>query len=127
MNIKKRHWLLTTYLIFSISILSIMFFMLRFKVAGSAIEFTHKFPNVPQWVYYALRLDILLHIVSLIALFRWKKWGFYGAVAACIVSVIINLIMDGEIGEDLLGLLGIAILYGVLQIGGERKGWVQLE
>jgi hypothetical protein len=34
---------------------------------------------------------------------------------------------EEKIGSSLLGLVGIAILYGVLQIGKKNKEWPQLE
>jgi hypothetical protein len=39
----------------------------------------------------------------------------------------LNLAIGVSIPQAIMGLAGIAILYGVLQIGGENKGWAQLE
>ena len=69
----------------------------------------------------------ILNIVCAVALFQWKKWGFFGFVATSILALGLNLTIGLNIFQVILGLAGIAILYGVLQIGNERKGWTQLE
>jgi hypothetical protein len=56
-----------------------------------------------------------------------KKWGFWGFIASSIVALFVNLSIGMGIGQSLLGLVGIALLYGVLHIGKENKGWPQLE
>jgi hypothetical protein len=75
----------------------------------------------------------VLIIVCLIALFLWIKWGFYGYAAITIVASITNMMLNivnkaamTGVLHLIAGLCGIAILYGVLQIGGEHKGWNQL-
>lgn len=127
MKAKQRHWLLSVYLLLSIITLLIMVFILQFHTAAFTVASLQKFPKTPKWIYPTLRFVYLVHIMSLIALFRWKKWGFFGAVVACIISVILNFIISGEIVGSLLGLTSIAVLYGVLQIGGKWKGWTQLD
>jgi hypothetical protein len=39
----------------------------------------------------------------------------------------VNLTIGVNIAQGILGLAGVAILYGVLHIGNEKKGWTQLE
>ena len=53
--------------------------------------------------------------------------GFFGALATSIVTFVINLMVGLNIVQAILGLTGFAILYGVLHIGEERKGWTQLD
>jgi hypothetical protein len=43
------------------------------------------------------------------------------------LAIIINLALGLGIFQSAVGLIGIAVLYGVLQIGKENKGWPQLE
>ncbi|KAB0664032.1 hypothetical protein F6V25_14590 [Oryzomonas japonica] len=124
---KKRHWLLSIYIVLSIVMLSIGFILFGHILGDPRFMLMKKFPDVPKWVYYAIRFNFLFHIMSLVALFHWKKWGFYGAATACIISVILNITLSGKVTENLSGLLSIVILFCVLQIGGERKGWTQLE
>ena len=122
-NPKKRHWALTVYLVLATAILSLTF--IAYRYIGTSTAYIQKFSNAPSWALPALRYLCLFHIVCLSAIFRWKKWGYWGAITASVLSVIINIVIEGKL-ENLAGLIGIAILYGVLQIGGERKGWTQL-
>jgi len=83
-------------------------------------------PNMPGWGFPVLTVGVIFNLVCAIALFRWKKWGFWGFVASSLVVLIVNL--SGGLGpiSALAALGGVAILYGVLHIGKERKGWSQL-
>jgi hypothetical protein len=40
---------------------------------------------------------------------------------------VVNLAIGVSLGLALLGFVGVAILYGVLQIGGCESGWNQLD
>ena len=68
-----------------------------------------------------------MNLVFAIALLRWKEWGFWGFVATSVVIFFVNLSFGFSLGRALLGLLGVANLYGVLHIGKERQGWSQLD
>ena len=67
------------------------------------------------------------NLVCAIALFQWKKWGFWGACGSSIVAIVVNLSIGLNPAAVVLGLLGVLLLYGVLHIGKENKGWPQLE
>ena len=69
----------------------------------------------------------LLNFVCAIALFRWKKWGFWGLCVTVVIGVVYNLGMGAEIRSAFGGLIWIGILYGVLHLGKENKGWLKLE
>ena len=84
-------------------------------------------PDMPSWALPVLASCAALNVVFAIALFAWKKWGFYGFVGTSIVALIVNLRSGVGIIPALFGLLGVVILYAVLQIGGARKAWPQLE
>jgi len=75
-----------------------------------------------------------------------KKWGFWGYCASSIAGLAINLLINtggavqipGGTSQALVGsisiiisvaavILGILILFGVLHIGKENKGWRQLK
>ena len=43
------------------------------------------------------------------------------------MTAAINLSLGLTVVQVALGLVGILILYGVLQIGDDKKGWTQLE
>lgn len=120
---KQRHGCLTAYLIFMIiaSLLSSASYIFASELIFS------QFPDAPSWAGPVLIVLGLLNIVLAIALFMWKKWGFYGALALSVVTFFVNLAIGIGIGQALFGLIGIAILFGVLQIGDKNKGWPQLE
>lgn len=120
---KKRHWSLTTWLVLmlignSLAVLTYMF---------DSSNVRQYYPTAPSWAFPALTLGGILNIVFLIALFRWKKWGFWGSVAIYPLGFIVNLQVGVDVGQLLVGMSGLAILFGVLHIGKENKGWPQLE
>ncbi len=67
------------------------------------------------------------NIVFALALLRFMKWGFYGFVVTSIVALIVNMSMGLGLFRSLLGLVGIAVLYGVLNIGQTNKAWPRLK
>ena len=69
----------------------------------------------------------IANIVFAVALFRWKRWGFLGFLMTTNLTLAINLSIGIKPALVLLGACGIIILYGVLQIGGHKKGWDQLK
>ncbi len=85
--------------------------------------------------YFAMALLIGM-LISFILIIRLKKVGFYSFVVVSVISMVNNAIFVGVrlglginmgIAVGMFGLLGIAILYGVLQIGGESKTWNNLK
>lgn len=119
---KQRHGCLTAYLIFMIFINTLM--SLAYFLTGGAIA---EAADVPGWSIPVLGLFGLINVACAVGLFMWKKWCFLGfAASACIVFAL-NLIIGLGVGSSVFGLVGIAVLYGVLQIGDGNKGWDQLE
>jgi hypothetical protein len=84
-------------------------------------------PSAPGWAFPVLAIGGIVNVVCAIALFQWKKWGFFGFIATAAVAFVVNLMIGINILQALLGLVGIAVLYWVLQMGKEKKGWTQLE
>jgi hypothetical protein len=123
-EVKQRHGCLTAWLILMIVVNSLA--ALVYIFASGVIK--HGLPNAPAWAFPALAvLGIIANVVFAIALFQWKKWGFLGFVGTSILAFVINLILGLNIVQVLFGLLGVLVLYGVLQIGEDKKGWTQLE
>jgi hypothetical protein len=120
---KQRHGCLTAWLLFVIAANSLV--ALFYVVAHETIA-----RNLHRGSDWAVTVDTLLlaaNVVFAIALFRWKRWGFLGLVATSLGAFVVNLSVGLSLGQTLVGLLGPLVLFGVLQIGGERKGWTQLE
>lgn len=67
------------------------------------------------------------YIGPTIALFKWKKWGFWGFAVSGFAILVVGIAGGYGIGNSLPGLIGLAVLYSVLHIGKENKGWPQLE
>ena len=108
-----------------------------------------------EWLVLLLSCLSLVNFISVIGIFRWKKWGFWlFAVSACL-HILINcyfwerfyhqfypmlhvsssfrgVIMWFEyvlswLFSSIGGLIGIVSLYALLHIGGDKKAWTQLE
>ncbi len=120
---KQRDGCLTAYLIFMIVVNSAT--ALLHLVGSEAIK--GEASNMPGWAFPVMGIVGIFNLVCAIALFKWKKWGFWGFVASAVVTFCLNLYIGVELGFALLGLLGVAILYGVLQLGKEKKAWPQLD
>jgi len=84
-------------------------------------------PGFPAWVVWPLGLGCLFNVVCAIALMNWKRWGFYGAALTSVIAFALNVYSGLPAGQCLLGFIGIAILYGVLQMGVPQSGWSQME
>jgi hypothetical protein len=120
---KQRHGCLTAWLILLIIVNSLVAVVYLF--ASSMIK--ANLPNAPAWTIPVLAVGCIANVVFAIALFQWKKWGFFGFIGTTILALAINLSLGLNVFQIVLGLLGIVILYAVLQIGNGNKGWPQLE
>jgi hypothetical protein len=84
-------------------------------------------PNAPAWTFPAFIVMGIANIVFYIALFRWKKWGFYGLLGTTILSSFISLSLGVPIAHVIFGVVGFLILCVVLGMGGDKNAWSQLE
>ena len=119
----KRHGCLTATLVFMLAVNSLTFLFYLF----SREKIVAAFPEAPPWFVYVLTLACGFNIFLTISLFRWKKWAFY---AFCIVASVIfsvNISLGVPPASAVAGLLGPAVIYGVLHIGGPNKGWSKLK
>lgn len=110
---KHRHWSVTACLVLIIVTNSLLSQVYLF--ASDIVGY-----NLPPDVSYvwikALGVLGLANIFFAVLLFRWRKIGFWGFVLASIGSLLISLYLGLMKAPSLLGLLGILVLYGVLQI-----------
>ena len=124
---KDRHGCLTAWLVLTLIANAITAFsyaaltLLRPSAAHSAQ------PHSPTWARFVLMAGCIANIVFAVALFRWKRWGFLGFLVTTILALAINLSIGIKPAFVIIGASGIIILYGVLQIGDDKKGWDQLE
>lgn len=119
---KTRHGCLTAYLGFMILVNSAM--ALVYILAGGSIASAG---DLPGWALPVLGLFGVVNVACAVGLFMWKKWGFFGFCASAGIVFVINILIGLPMSNSIMGLVGIGVLYGVLQIGGEKKGWNQLE
>jgi len=120
---KQRHGCLTAWLILMIvanSLSALMYLFARNLIMDAV-------PGAPGWTFPVYAALGTVNVVCAVALARWKKWGFYGFVLTTIAGLVMNILIQVEVRQIIFGLLGIVILFGVLHIGKENKGWPQLE
>jgi hypothetical protein len=121
---KQRHGCLTAWLVLVIVVNAVV--ALLYVVGGGVVAST--LPSDRGWLVPVLAVLALANVAFAIALFTWKRWGFYGFVASSLIGLVINIAIGINPAQAVFGLLGVAILYGVLQIGDQTsKGWPQLE
>ncbi len=122
---KQRHGCVTAWLI-SMFIVNSMAAIL-YLFAGDMVA--QNFPGgISNSMLILLAIIGIGNVIFLILLFKWKKIGFWGFLITSIGSLIINLSIGLGIGQSLFGLVGIAILYGVLQIKKDNiPAWENLE
>ena len=125
---KKRHGCLTSYLV--LLIIGAVFGAMMMLILGSVIKQYYGDVTAfssPLFIVWGIVGEIM-QIVGAIALFRWKKWGFYLIALIPIVTIVVYLALGFTLYQTLPALLSIAFLYGVLHIGSEKnKAWPQLE
>lgn len=122
-NEKKRYPFLSIWLTLII-IYSVTCIILYF--AGQGVSLPGSSP--PEWATPVLTVLLILQTICVIALFHWKKWGFWGYCVINIIGLIVDILIDVNIvWPSITVLIGIACLYGALHVGQENKGWPQLD
>ncbi len=122
---KKRHGCLTAWLVLMTILNSLAAIVYLF--AGDWIS-----KNLPEGISTPLLILLALlgvaNVIFSVLLFQWKKWGFWGFIITSIGALIVNLSIGSGIGKSLFGLVGISILYGILQIKKDNvSAWKNLE
>jgi hypothetical protein len=119
---KTRHGCLTAWLVLIIIFNIVVIIIAVPKGSPSA-------PDIfPWWQALIIIAFNLFNIVCAFALFMWKKWGFWGFCAGSVAAFIANIVLGELVILALVGMVAeIFILYLVLNIGQDNKGWPQLE
>jgi hypothetical protein len=120
---KSRHGCLTAYLVVMIVAHAACTLVYLFAVSMPRGVAAGK----PAWIMWCLILIGIFNVACAVALFRFKRWGFWGYVGSSVTTAVLNIVAGISLGLVLLGLAGIPILFGVLQIGKTNKGWPQLD
>jgi len=116
---KSRHGCLAAWLITMI-VLSVALVPLYLLGANNMLS------DMPAWQLWLSIAMFPVNVIVALALWHWKKWGFWLYCAETVVSFVINF-YAGLGFFAVFVFLSIAVLYGVLHIGGDNKGWPQLE
>jgi hypothetical protein len=111
--VKERHGCVTSWLVFMIVANSLIGLIYLLVPESISKEMDGK---IPIYILSILGLIAIANVVFSLALFKWKLWGFYGFIVSSLASFIINLLIGTEVVQSVMGLIGIAFLYGVLQI-----------
>mgnify|MGYP001447186829 CR=1 FL=1 len=110
---KQRHGCVTAWLIFMI--IANSFTAILYLFSGDMVS--QNLPGgISNTMIFLLAIMGIGNIIFSILLLNWKKIGFWGFSLTSIGALLTNLSVGISIGQSLLGLVGIAVLYGVLQI-----------
>ena len=104
--------------------------VVAFFVVGSAINGLGASDAKSTFFSYAPSALALVNVACLAALFKNKKWGFWGLCATTVLWVPITAVLGAGIGGVGFGVVGAAcvgVLYALLQVGTpETKTWPRL-
>lgn len=121
--IPPRHGCFTAWLIVALiaQVLTLLLNSLGYNLIHRGL------PSFTPLIAGLLVLGGLLHIACIVALFQWRRWGFYGIVVITVLICVLNIMVGVSIGGSLSSLVGVGILYGVLNIGGPNSAWRHLK
>jgi len=123
---KKRHGCVTAWLVFMI-IANSFGSLANFYLMNIDLFFP-EILNEFKLAFIAGGIGGILNVLFAIMLFKWKKNGFYGFIGTSVLMAGVNLKLELGVDNLILGLLGVVILYGLLQIReGKYSTWEQLE
>lgn len=122
---KERHGCVTAWLVLMIILNSLTAVIYLF--ASDMI--TANLPgSISTSMVILLGIIGVANVVFAALLLQWKKMAFWGFAATSVITLLINVTHGISVGQSLLGLAGVAILYGVLQIKQNNvSAWDHLE
>lgn len=119
-DIKQRHGCLTAWLIFMIIANSIS--ALVYLIDPDMVQ-----PGASEWMFLLLAFVGAFNVMCAIALLQWKKWGFYGFCLMAVIACFINISMGLGIVSLIYAPIPVGVLFGMLNMGKEKKAWPRLE
>ncbi len=122
---KARHGCVTAWLVFMLiaNTMSALMYLFGTQIIQDA------FPGEPSsGLVYALAFVAVINIVAAVLLFQYKRIGFFLFIGTSLAAVVLNVMIGISMIQAVMGLAGIAILYGILQIPQGRKStWQHLD
>ena len=120
----KRHGCVTAWLYMIIITSSIVFGL--FLALNEIFRMFFSVDSKPLMLWVGI--STVCNLTCAILILQWKKIGFWGYAFLSLAAVIVNIFYEASIGQTLYGLLGVAILYGLLQIKKDNVStWERLE
>ncbi|EGV42570.1 hypothetical protein BZARG_1841 [Bizionia argentinensis JUB59] len=110
---KQRHGCVTAWLILMIIVNALT--SLSYLLAGNTVS-QNLGGDISNLMMIVLALIGIANVIFAVLLFQWNKIGFWGFLGTSLIALFVNINIGIGIGQSLLGLLGIVILYAVLQI-----------
>ena len=110
-DLPQRHGCVTAWLVFMLianSIVSFIYLLTLLKPGGALKVSTNSL--------IVLLIAGLLNVAFSIMLLIWKKIGFYGFAVTSVLAFIVNFNKGISLLRCTVGLLGLLVLYGILQI-----------
>jgi hypothetical protein len=68
----------------------------------------------------------ILNIICLWAMINWQKWGFWGYCLLTTANIPLAISLGMPWQQASLSLLGLLVLFGMYQVGGNKKAWYKL-
>jgi hypothetical protein len=121
---KERHGCLTAWLILMLignafSAITLLLFKEQLKLSAAI--------DPSNWTFSILFLLSLANLGFAVLLFKYRKLGFWGFLASSLLAFAFNLHLGQGLLQSGIGLVGIILLYGLLQIPKNNKtGWEHL-
>jgi len=108
---KKRPWYLTLFLVLA----GIAFLLLAITVYFTSPDVLNKVYGIeeaPSWYIYGTLLLLLLSLVGVFLVLKWKKSGIYLIAGASLISLIIDfIVIPQDFSGVILTLLPPALIY----------------
>jgi len=124
-NKKQRHGCVTAWLIFMIiaNSASSLLYLLASEIVVQNLP-----GSIPTSMILSLGILGVVNVISAVMLLNWRKIGFWAFIVTGLASMGINISIGLGVGQSIVGLFGIAVLFGILQIKKDEKStWENLE
>jgi len=122
---KQRHGCVTAWLILMIVVNAAAMF---YSLISTNSDLDPYRMVIPEWIYLTLALISLCNVVFAVMLLKWKKIAFWGFVVTSILTMGLNIYAGLGVAQSLVGLLGVGVLFAILQIKEDGKSaWENLE
>lgn len=120
MEKRQRHPLATVWLIFML-IANLLALVWVFFLALGTTTIT----LLPIWQYGVICMTPVLNVIAVAKMLKWNRLGFYIYCFTTVCGLILSIVLGINLLLVLLSLVGLGILYGVLQLGSPST-WEQM-